>query len=1010
MSLAGLVDRHGRAIVLSATLIAGGGIVAGMGLPSSIYPRLEFPRIVIIGHSGTLPAQTMMLSVTRPIEQAVMEVPGIRRVRSTTFRGAAEISAQFEPSTDMIVALQQVQGKIDDARQELPAGTDLIVERLTPAAFPMYILNLAGSVSAADLYDYAFYVMRPRLARVPGAGQIAVASSDTREIEVIVDPPRLLAAGLTVHDVSERLKTVNLLAPVGRYTSGGVQELVLASGLWHSIDAIGQTPVSVRPDGVLRVQDVAQVIPGSPDRTGLITGNGRDVASLSVSQQVGANILQIEAAVDEAVAELARALPAGLQIIKVYDLAEFVRSAIANVRDAILVGGLLAVAILLLFLRDWRLTLVAALTLPLAVLMTFVVMRLFGESINLMSMGGLAVAIGLVIDDAVVVVEGIHRRVLEGSAAPVADAITELTAPVVSSTLTTVVVFAPLGLLSGVVGQFFRALSLTLSAAVLASLVLALTLIPLLARWGIRPSAKAATHGGRLDRTYVRSLRPILARPALSLVLALILAVAGAGLYFLVGSGFLPHADEGGFVIDYQTPAGTALEETDRLVRKVEDVLLKTPEVAAIQRRTGSELGLFATPSNSGDVLVRLKGRGQRSRSSEEVITDLRDKLHEAVPGLDIEFVQLLQDMLGDLEGNPTPIEVKVFGDDANVLAELSGQMEEMLGKVQGVVDIVGVQSGNPEVTWRIDAVGAGRLGLTVADVSQQLSSAWLGEVATDYLALDRNIPVRVRYPDAVRFDGGRLGQTPVRGVDGRTAPVSALASLVPSTGQTVLSRENLRQMVLVSARLEGRDLGSAVAEITAKLQRTKLPVGYTWEVGGQYLAQRQAFRELLQVLAIAAALVFVILVIHFRAFRPAVLILGAAPLSLAGALLALLVTGTELNVSSAMGLVLLIGLVVKNGIVLLDYAERERERGVPAADAVYDASRVRLRPILMTTLCTLFGLVPLALGIGAGAELQRPLALAVIGGLALSTILTLYLIPALYAGLHRHSRVTKEI
>jgi CzcA family heavy metal efflux pump len=1001
MTLAGFVERYGRAIILSVALLAAAGIVSGAALPSSIYPRLEFPRVVIIGHSGTLSAQTMMLSVTRPLEQAVMEVPGIRRVRSTTFRGATEISAQFDPATDMIVALQQVQGKIDDARQDLPSGTDLVVERLTPAAFPMYILNLTGSLSAADLYDYAFYVMRPRLARVAGAGQVAVASSDTREIEVVVDPARLLTAGLTVHDVSERLHAVNTLAPVGRYTSGGVQPLVLGSGLWPSIEAIGQTPVSVRPDGVLRVQDIAEVTPGSPDRTGLITGNGRDAASISVSQQVGANILEIETGIEQAVGELAHTLPAGLQITKVYDLAEFVRSAIASVRDAILLGGFLAVVILLLFLRDWRLTLVASVTLPLAVLMTLVVMHLFGESINLMSMGGLAVAIGLVIDDAVVVVEGIHRRVLEGSAAPVADAVRDLTAPVVSSTLTTVVVFAPLGLLSGVVGQFFRALSLTLSAAVLASLVLALTLIPLLAKWGIRKSVRAATHDARLDQGYVRTLRPMLTRPVLSLAITLVLALAGVALYFQVGSGFLPHADEGGFVIDYQTPAGTALDETDRLVRKVEQVLLKTPEVAAIQRRTGSELGLFATQSNSGDVLVRLKGRGQRSRSSDEVIADLRDKLHEAAPGLDIEFVQLLQDMLGDLEGNPTPIEVKVFGDDANMLAEIGGQMEEMLGKVQGVVDIVGVQNGNPEMTWQIDPVAAGRLGLTVAEVSQQISSAWLGEVATDYLALDRTIPVRVRYPDAIRLDGGRLGQTMVRGSEGRTAPVSALATLVPSTGQTLLSRENLRQMVLVSAYLEDRDLGGAVAEITTKLQGMKLPIGYTWDVGGQYLSQRHAFQELLEVLGIASALVFVVLVIHFRAFRPAILILAAAPLSLAGALVALAATGTELNVSSAMGLVLLIGLVVKNGIVLLDYAERERERGIAPIEAVYDAARVRLRPILMTTLCTLFGLVPLALGIGAGAELQRPLALAVIGGLALSTAITLYLIPAMYTELH---------
>ena len=1008
MSLATGVERYGRAIFVGVALVAGAGLVAGRGLPSSIYPRLEFPRVVIIGHSGTLPARTMMLAVTRPLEQAVMEVPGIRRVRSTTFRGATEISAQFEPSVDMIVALQQVQGKIDDARPQLPAGTDLIVERLTPAAFPMYILTLTGAVSAADLYDYGFYVMRPRLARVAGAGQVEVLASDTREIEVVTDPARLLATGLTVHDVAEKLKAANQLTPVGRYATGGVQQLVLASGQWPSIDAIGQTPVSVRPEGVVRVQDIGTVFAGTPDRTGLVMANGRDAATVSVSQQVGANILDIEAGVQEAVDELARALPAGLQITKLYDLAEFVRDSIANVRDAILIGGFLAVAILLLFLRDWRLTLVAAITLPLAVMTTFLVMHLFGETINLMSMGGLAVAIGLVIDDAVVVVEGIHRRVQDGVPQPVADALHDLTAPIVSSTLTTVVVFAPLGLLSGVVGQFFRSLSLTLSAAVLASLVLALTLIPLLSRWAVRASHEAATHPhGRIDDIYSRTLRPALARPILALMAALALAVAGGALYFSVGSGFLPQADEGGFVVDYLTPAGTALEETDRQLKNVEQVLLHTPEVAALQRRTGSELGLFATQQNTGDILVRLKPRGQRSRAAEEIISDLRDKLAEAAPGMEIEFVQLLQDMLGDLEGNPTPVEVKVFGDDADVLAELGGQMEEMLGTVAGVVDVVGVQSGSPEVTWQVDPAAAGRMGLSVEDVSQQISAAWLGEVATNYLSLDREIPVRVRYPDAIRLAPGRLGETIVRGAEGRVAPISALASLVPAKGQTVLTRENLRQMALVSGRLEGRDLGGAVSEITGKLRAMKLPVGYTWEVGGQYLAQRQAFGEMLQVLAIASALVFLILVVHFRRVTPAVLILAAAPLSLAGALVALMLTGTELNVSSAMGLVLLVGLVVKNGIVLLDYAEKRRVAGADYRTAVFDAAGMRLRPILMTTLCTLFGLVPLALGLGAGAELQRPLALAVIGGLSLSTLVTLYIVPALYVG--RHARSATE-
>ena len=513
----------------------------------------------------------------------------------------------------MIVALQQVQGKIDDAKQSLPGDTDLIVERLTPAAFPMFIVDLTGAVSSADLYDYAFFVMRPRLSRVPGAGRVEVTASDTREINVIVDPARLVATGLTVHDVADRLRSANQLAPVGRQSIGGVQQLALASGLWQSVDQIGDTPVVVRPDSVVRLRDIADVVTATPDRIGIVKSNAREAASVSVSQQVGANMLQIEAGIEEALGELARALPAGLHITKVYNLAEFVRASIGSVRDAILIGGVLAVVVLLAFLRDWRLTLVAAMTLPLAVLATFAVMRVFDESINLMSMGGLAVAIGLVIDDAVVMVEGIHRRMREGAEAAVADALSALTTPIVSSTLTTVVVFVPLGLLSGVVGQFFRSLSLTLSTAVVASLILALTLIPITAPWALRGSLSrehTPESGRRLENLYARTLAPILTHPLLAFVVAIALAAGAAALYFTVGSGFLPRADEGGFVVDYQTPAGTALEETDRQLQEIEAVLLKTPEVAAIQRRTGSELGLFATQQNTGDILVRLKPRG----------------------------------------------------------------------------------------------------------------------------------------------------------------------------------------------------------------------------------------------------------------------------------------------------------------------------------------------------------------------------------------------------------------
>jgi len=1007
VNIGALAVRHSRAASLITLALVVAGAIAALALPSSIYPPLEFPRIVIIAHSGTLPPQSMMLTVTRPIETAVMEVPGIRRVRSRSIRGASEISAQFDPATDMVVALQQVQNRVAETKADLPTDTDLTVERLTPAVFPILILSMTGPLATADLNDYASYVVRPELARVPGAGQIEVLASDTREIEVILDPAKIAAAGLAVTDVADALKAQNQLVPVGRFREGGQQHLSLASGLWTSPEQIASTPVIVKGGATVRVADLGEVRPGSPDRTLLITGNGREAVSISVSQQIGANILSVKQGVDAALASLKTSLPAGIHITKVYDLAEFVADAITNVRDAILIGGFLAIVVLIVFLRNVRLTLIAAVTLPLAVIPTFLFMRLFHGSINLMSMGGLAVAIGLVIDDAVVVVENIHRRAAEGAESAV-DAVQQLIAPLVSSTLTTVVVFAPLGLLSGVIGQFFRALSMSLSAAVLMSLALSVTIVPVLARRLLRGQS-GATHveprESTLTRIYGRLLTGIVHRPFVAVVFALTLAALSSLMYYSVGTGFLPKADEGGFVVDYLTPAGSALEDTDRIVRAMEKVISGTPEVASYSRRTGSELGLFATAQNSGDILVRLKPRRQRSRSSEEVISDMRPKLQEAAPLTEIEFVQLLQDMLGDLEGAPTPIEIKIFGDDQDRLAELAEPVEEMLSKVDGVVDVVGVQSGNPEVTWNIDAVASQRVGMTVEQVADQMAANWLGEVLTDLRLLDRRIPVRVRLPDAYRLDPQQLPHAMIHTPSGGLVPVSALATPVRANGQAELLRENLRQMAEVSGRLEGRDMGSAVAEIRTKLAGLKLPVGYTVEIGGQYASQQQAFRELLMVFGIATVLVFTILVIQFRAWLPAVLILLAAPLSLGGAFLLLWITGTDLNVSSAMGIILLIGLVVKNGIMLLDFSEHLHEQGEPFDTAIAHAGRIRLRPILMTTFCTLFGLLPLALGIGAGAELQKPLALAVIGGLALSTPVTLLAIPGLYAAVKMRQR-----
>jgi CzcA family heavy metal efflux pump len=997
MRIAGFAAHHARAIVFGVVFATLAGVYSLTALPSGIYPEAEFPRIAIIAHAGDLSPQMMTVSVTRPLEEAAREVLGARRVRSKTIRGATEISALFSADTDMQQALQLTQGKIDEVRPTLPGGTEIVVERMTPTIFPILSYNLTGTMPVVDIADVARFDLRPLLSRIPGVGRVDVAASDQREVSVVIDPERLNAAKLSLDQVVQALQGSNTVASVGRLPRNHLQYLVLSSSELTSLDDVRRVVVAFRGQVPIYLGDVADVREGTVDRTTLISGSGAPAAVITIARQIGGTILQIADDVDRTLKEAAGSLPPALHIAKVYDLAAFVRDAVRSVRDAIAIGSMLAVLVLLFFLRDWRATLVAAIALPLTILGTFGVLHLAGGTINLMSMGGIAVAIGLVIDDAIVVVENIHRH-LDGGSSPLVAAqrgTDELMAAVIGSTLTTVVVFIPLSLLQGVVGQFFAALSLTLSAAVLLSLIYALLFMPLAATAVLRPHATAHHGPTRMADLYQRWLSRALHRPALVIATTVLVAAVGVLFYSRLETGFLPEMDEGGYVIDYVTPAGTSLEETDAMLKRVEGILKSVPEVQEFTRRTGTELGLFATEQNSGDFVVRLKPRRDRSRSAEEIISEQRARFAREVPGVEIEFVQLLSDMLGDLEGNPEPIEVKVFGDDLPTLLQLAGTVTERLKSVDGLVDIVGPRLGNPELQVHIDATRAAKAGFTPEQITAQLSTGLRGSVATAVRRGDRLIDLRVRFPDKYRFDLAWVRTFPLATAEGAIVPLDATASVDMIEGSAQLYREDLKQMLPITGRLEGRDLGSAVADVQRVLTSIPLPRGFTYAIGGQFESQQRSFQSLLLVAALALLLVFGLLVAQFREFTAAIVIMSAAPLSLVGAFGLLLVTGTPLNVSSFMGLILLIGLVVKNGIILVDHAHALSERGAEWHEALLRAGAVRLRPILMTTLCTLFGLLPLALGLGPGAEMQRPLAIAVIGGLTLSTFVTLLFVPA---------------
>jgi CzcA family heavy metal efflux pump len=867
---------------------------------------------------------------------------------------------------------------------------------MTPSVFPILSFNVTGQLPAVDLNDIATFQLRPLLSRIPGVARIEVIASEQREVSVVVDPERLGAARLSLEQVEDALRKTNQVATVGRMPKDHRQFQVLAVSELASLDDIRRVVVAFRGQAPVYLGDIADVREGVVDPRTLVSGNGEPAAIVTIARQIRGDIVAIAEGVERTLVEQARSLPQAIRIQKVYDLAGFVRESVSSVRDAIVVGGLLTVLVLLAFLRDWRATLLAATTLPLTMIGTFAVLRLADGTINLMTMGGLAIAIGLVIDDAVVVVENIHRHLDGGEQLEVAleRGTNELVGAVLGSTLTTVVVFVPLGLLQGVVGQFFAALSLTLASAVLLSLIYSLLFIPIPAAILLKPRSEPAG-AWSVGVRYERILRRLLDHAGLVIGATLVLAASGGLLYFRLQTGFLPQMDEGGYVIDYATPSGTSLAETDSMLRRIEKILKDTPEIDAFTRRTGTELGLFATEQNTGDFVVHLKPHGQRQRTSDAIISEQRDRFEREVPGVSIEFVQLLQDMLGDLEGNPEPVEVKLFGDDLPTLSSLASRLAARLKAVDGLVDIVQPRQGNPELELAVDSTRTAKAGLSPSQVTAQVTAGLLGTVPTAVRRGDRLIDLRVRFGDAYRFDPTRLSEFPIVTGSAVVVPLSSLADMSQVEGSAQLHREDLKQMMPISGRLEGRDLGSVMADVRGVLAAEPLPVGYTYQLGGQYESQQASFRSLIVVSTLALLLVLGLLVAQFRRFTSAIVVMSAAPLSLAGAFGLLVITGTPLNVSSFMGLIMLIGLIVKNGIILIDYANLLKAEGLEWREALIRAGAVRLRPILMTTLCTLFGLLPLALGVGSGAELQRPLAIAVIGGLSVSTIVTLVFVPA---------------
>ncbi len=1027
------IERSKRTIFFFVLALTVAGTYAAFHVPISVFPETNFPRVVIGVDNGVMPASQMEVTITQPIENAVNSVPGLVTVRSNTSRGSAEISLFFNWSVDMYQTLERVNAALSKVQQELPSTVRISTNRLTFATFPILGYSLTSqTLSQTELWELATYQLKPPLNRLEGVSTVTVQGGAVPEFQVIPNLARMETAGVTISDLATAIDASNIIDSPGLYEQHHQLVLALVGGQVHSIDGLRNLVVKTTAHGApVRVGDLAQVERATEPGYTAVTADGNPAVLINITRQPSGNTVAVADEVAAELSQLRKSLPNGVTLQPFYDQSQLVRESIRSVRDAILLGLVLACVILYLFLRDWHSAIIAGLVIPVTVAVTVLVMWVLGESFNLMTLGGLAAAIGLVIDDAIVVVENIvlHRDAGDGRIEAVGKALREITTPLIGSTITPVVVFLPLITVTGVTGSFFRALALTMTAALLTSLVLALSWTPGLGlvllrakkeeeeQVGVQHSGEHSEqslgeqhHVGRLLQRVIGWHHGVLEwslRRPLLLGAGCVILVAGAFLaYRSLGSDLLPEMDEGGFILDYIMPEGSSLAETNRVLEHVERILRHTPEVENTSRRTGLQLGLAAvTEANTGDFTVKLKS--DRSRSIDQVMESVREQILAKEPELDVEFTQVLQDMIGDLSNAPEPIQIKLFGEDGALLDQIAPRVAKAIGKVKGVVDVEdGVEntSSGPATNFQVDPMLAARMGFTPAEVAEDTTSILDGETTNAPLIVaGRPYTIRIRLAEETRGSLDAIENTVFNSSSGHLATLGAMTHVTELPPQHEIHRENLQQLVVVTASLEGTDLGTAVTAVRRVTNSLHLPPSVRVEYGGAYEVQQKSFADLLRVLLLALVLVFGVLLAEFRNFSAPLAILASSVLSISGVVFALLVTGISFNVASFMGAIMVIGIVAKNGILLLDADERYRREGMDPRQAMLLAAQRRLRPILMTAAAAICGMLPLAFAFGAGSQMLQPLAIAVIGGLLLSMFLSLVVTPIAYYLLTRN-------
>jgi CzcA family heavy metal efflux pump len=1023
--------RWHRTIFFAAIALLIAGVYAYFQTPIAVFPETNFPRVVIGIDNGVMPVEQMQVTITKPIEDAVNSVPGLQTVRSTTSRGSAEVSLFFDWNVDMYRTLEYVNAAVSRVQQSLPSTVKLTTNRLTFATFPIVGYSLTSDrLSQSQLWDLATYTLKPPLNRIDGVSTVTIQGGHIPEFHIVPNMAKMAAAGVTILDLSNTVGAENIIDSPGLYEENHQLILGLVGAQAHNLEELKELTVKSTATGApVRIADVADVVQAPMPVYTYVSANGKPAVLLNVTRQPRSNTVAVADGVAAEVTQLRSKLPAGVELKPYYDQSQIVRESIKSVRDAILIGLVLACIIMFLFLHDLRSSIVAGLVIPVTVAVTVLVLWTIGQSFNLMTLGGLAAAIGLVIDDAIVVVENIvmHRDAGEPRTEAVRKALHEISRPLLGSTITPVVVFLPLIAVTGVTGSFFRALAVTMTVALLTSLALAVTWTPALALSLLgKPSPSSGDHEepthaeenasgllGRVMHWHGKALQWSLRRPALLGLLCVALIGFTFFAYQGLGSDLLPEMDEGGFIIDYVMPAGSSLTATGKVLDQVEAILHDTPEVESTSRRTGLQMGLAAvTEANTGDISVKLKDK--RSRGIDEVIADVRQQIKTKLPQLDVEFTQVLQDNIGDLSNAPEPIQIKIFTPDPVLLNDLGPRVANEIKQVPGVVDVEnGIDNtvSGPATNFQVDPQVAARLGFTPQEVAEDATAILDGvEAPMPVISNGKPYTVRIRLGADTRQSLETMRDTVFNSSTGHTATLGSMTTITQLPPQNEIRRENLQRLVVVTGRLEGTDLGTAVKQVQARVKAMHLPPSVRVEYGGTYQEQQKSFADLARVLLMALVLVFGVLLTEFRNFAAPTAILASSVLSIGGVVGALLITGTTFNVASFMGLIMVIGIVAKNGILLLDADERYRAEGAPPREAMLHAAQRRLRPILMTAVAAVTGMLPLALAIGAGSQMLQPLAIAVIGGLVISMLLSLIVTPVVYYLLTKNHPAESEL